>query len=75
MTASLTTYTDNEPVPGLTDGHVIAYGHPIPVRAPATFEAGAGDVVSTAADLAHWLVVQPTVAAPRTGPGSSRSAV
>ena len=57
MTASLTTYTDNEPVPGLTDGHVIAYGHPIPARAPATFEAGAGDVVSTAADLAHWLIV------------------
>ena len=25
--------------------------------APATFDAGAGDVVSTAADMAHWLIV------------------
>ena len=58
MPASLTTYTDDEPVAGLADGHVIAYGQPIPVPAPATFDAGAGDVVSTAADMAHWLVVQ-----------------
>ena len=58
MAASLTTYTDDEPVPGLSDGHVIAYGQPIPVPAPDAFEAGAGDVVSTAADMARWLVVQ-----------------
>ena len=58
MAASLTSYFDNQPVPGLTDGHVIAYGHPISVPAPATFDGGAGDVVSTAADMAHWLVVQ-----------------
>ena len=53
MPASLTTYTDDEPVANLADGHVIAYGHPIPVPAPATFDAGAGDVVSTAADMAQ----------------------
>src|SRR6476469_6534934 len=58
MAASLTTHTDNQPFPGLADGHVIAYGHPITVPAPPTFEEGAGDVVSTAADLARWLVVQ-----------------
>ena len=58
MAASLTSYFDNQPVPGLADGHVIAYGHPISVPAPATFDGGAGDVVSTAADMAHWLVVQ-----------------
>ena len=52
------TYTDDEPVAGLADGHVIAYGHPIPLPAPATFDAGAGGVISTAADMAHWLVVQ-----------------
>jgi CubicO group peptidase (beta-lactamase class C family) len=57
MAASLTSYFDNQSVPGLTDGHVIAYGHPIPVSAPATFDGGAGDVVSTAADMAHWLVI------------------
>jgi CubicO group peptidase (beta-lactamase class C family) len=58
MTASLTSYTDNEPVPRLADGHVIAYGQAISVPAPAIFNGGAGDVVSTAADMAHWLVVQ-----------------
>jgi CubicO group peptidase (beta-lactamase class C family) len=58
MAASLTTYTDDEPVSDLANGHVIAYGQPIPVAAPATFGAGVGDVVSTAADMARWLVVQ-----------------
>jgi CubicO group peptidase (beta-lactamase class C family) len=57
MAASLTSYFDNQPVPGLADGHVIAYGHPISVPAPATFDGGTGDVVSTAADMAQWLVV------------------
>jgi CubicO group peptidase (beta-lactamase class C family) len=57
MAASLTSYFDDQPVPGLADGHVIAYGHPISVSAPATFDGGAGDVVSTAADMAQWLVV------------------
>jgi CubicO group peptidase (beta-lactamase class C family) len=58
MSASLTTYTEDEPVAWLADGHVIAYRHPIPAPAPATFDAGAGGVISTAADMAHWLVVQ-----------------
>jgi CubicO group peptidase (beta-lactamase class C family) len=58
MSASLTTYTEDEPVAWLADGHVIAYRHPIPASAPATFDAGAGGVISTAADMAHWLVVQ-----------------
>lgn len=58
MTASLTSVFDDQAVPGLADGHVIAYGHPLPVPAPHTFEQGAGAVVSTAADLARWLVVQ-----------------
>ena len=58
MTASLTSYFDNQSVPGLADGHVIAYGHPTSVPAPATFDGGAGDVVSSAADMAHWLVIQ-----------------
>jgi CubicO group peptidase (beta-lactamase class C family) len=58
MAATLTSYFDDQPVPGLADGHVIAYGHPIPVSAPANFDGGSGDLVSTAADMAHWLVVQ-----------------
>jgi CubicO group peptidase (beta-lactamase class C family) len=58
MASSLTSAFDNQPVPGLADGHVLAYGHPVPAPAPHTFDQGAGAVVSTAADLARWLVVQ-----------------
>ena len=57
MAASLTSDVDDTPVPGLADGHVIAYGRPIPVPVLPTFDGGAGDVVSTAADMARWLVV------------------
>lgn len=58
MTSSTTFETGDQAVPGLADGHVVAYGRPIAVRAPGTFDAGAGGVVSTAADMARWLVVQ-----------------
>jgi len=58
MAASSTSYTRDKPVPGLAEGHVVAYGRPIPAPAPATFHGGSGDVVSTAADMARWLVVQ-----------------
>jgi CubicO group peptidase (beta-lactamase class C family) len=57
MPASLLTNTDDQPVPGLADGHVVAYGQPIATPAPGTFVGGAGDVVSTAADMAHWLIL------------------
>jgi CubicO group peptidase (beta-lactamase class C family) len=58
MTSSTTFETGDQAIPGLADGHVIAYGQPIAVRAPATYDVGAGGVVSTAADMARWLVVQ-----------------
>ena len=57
MSASLTTNTDDQTVSGLADGHVVAYGQPIATPAPGTFVGGAGDVVSTAADMAHWLIL------------------
>jgi CubicO group peptidase (beta-lactamase class C family) len=57
MPASTTTNTDDQPVAGLADGHVIAYGQPVAIPAPNTFGAGSGDVVSTAADMADWLIV------------------
>ena len=57
MSASSTTYTDNAPVAGLVDGHVMAYGHAFAVGLPDKFGAGAGDVVSTASDMAKWLIV------------------
>ncbi len=57
MPATSTTYTDNAPVAGLADGHVMAYGHALPIGLPDKFGAGAGDVVSTASDMANWLIV------------------
>jgi CubicO group peptidase (beta-lactamase class C family) len=57
MPASLTTTTDDQPVAGLADGHVLAYGRPIAAPALGTFSTGAGDVVSTAGDMAQWLIV------------------
>jgi CubicO group peptidase (beta-lactamase class C family) len=57
MPASLTTNTDDQTVSGLADGHVVAYGQPIATPARGTFVGGAGDVVSTAADMAHWLIL------------------
>jgi hypothetical protein len=57
MAASSTSFTRHKPVPRLAEGHVVAYGRPIP--APARhLRRGLGDVVSTAADMARWLVVQ-----------------
>jgi CubicO group peptidase (beta-lactamase class C family) len=58
MTSSVADNTDNSPVPGLAKGHVALYGRQIPVGNPDTFGAGAGGVVSTASDMARWLVVQ-----------------
>ena len=58
MTSSTTFETGDQAIPGLADGHIVAYGQPISMRAPATFDVGAGGVASTAADMARWLVVQ-----------------
>ena len=58
MDESLNTSIDNDPVTGLADGHVLAYGQPIALPAPGDFADGAGGVVSTAADMAQWLILQ-----------------
>ena len=58
MDKSLNTSIDNEPVTGLADGHVLAYGEPIALPAPGQFADGAGGVVSTATDMAQWLILQ-----------------
>ena len=58
MNESRNTQSDNTPVSGLADGHVLAYGQPIAVAAPGDFADGAGGVVSTAADMAQWLTLQ-----------------
>ena len=64
MTSSRTVDTDDQPVPGLADGHIVAYGHAFPLSGPHTFDGGDGGVVSTAADMANWLVVQTNGSAP-----------
>ncbi|WP_243073725.1 serine hydrolase [Microbacterium sp. SS28] len=58
MDASTDTKKDNDPVADLAGGHLLAYGRPVPVPAPGDFADGAGGVVSTAADMAQWLIVQ-----------------
>jgi CubicO group peptidase (beta-lactamase class C family) len=57
MASSTSTVTDDEPVPGLTEGHVNAYGHAFPAPGTGSFLVGEGDVVSSAADMARWLIV------------------
>jgi CubicO group peptidase (beta-lactamase class C family) len=57
MASSTSTVTDDEPVPGLTEGHVNAYGHAIPAPGMGSFLVGEGGVVSSAADMARWLIV------------------
>lgn len=42
-------------LPGLTTGHTVVLGRSVPWPEPDLFHVGAGDVVSTAADMARWL--------------------
>lgn len=58
MAASTTTETDDQQVAGLADGYTFAYGQPVSAQGPGYFVAGSGGVVSTASDLAGWLVMQ-----------------
>ena len=58
MHHSTTTNTDDQPVAGLADGYTFAYGQPISTEAPGYFVAGSGGVVTTASDMAKWLVMQ-----------------
>lgn len=58
MTSALTVDHDDKDVPGLGDGHAVAWGHAFAAGGPHAFEAGAGGVVASAADMAQWLIVQ-----------------
>ena len=57
MASSTSTATDDEPVPGLTEGHVTAYGHAFTAPGPGSYTVGDGGIVSSAADMARWLIV------------------
>jgi CubicO group peptidase (beta-lactamase class C family) len=57
MSATTSTVTDDQHVPGLAKGHLIAYGHAFTAPGFGSYTAGDGGVVSTAADMARWLIV------------------
>lgn len=57
MPSSLTTTFSDEPVEGLREGHVMAYGRAFAMSAPHLLAAGEGDVVSNASDMARWLII------------------
>lgn len=58
MKDSLTAITSGEEVPGVTSGHVTAYGRALEAPEPEQMFAGAGGVVSSAHDWALWLAMQ-----------------
>ena len=57
MSSSVTETTNTDAIPGLADGHIVVFGMPVPAAALGTFVEGSGGVVSTAADMAQWLIV------------------
>jgi hypothetical protein len=57
MASTTSTVTDDEPVPGLADGHVVAYGRAVAADGMGTFTVRVGGLVSSAADMARWLIV------------------
>jgi CubicO group peptidase (beta-lactamase class C family) len=57
MAATTSTATDDQPVRGLADGHLIAYGHAFTAPAYRFYTAGDGGIVSSASDMARWLIV------------------
>jgi CubicO group peptidase (beta-lactamase class C family) len=57
MTSTTSTTTDRQHVPGLADGHVTAYGHAVAAPGFGSYVVGDGGIVSTATDMAQWLIV------------------
>ncbi|MDT0300861.1 serine hydrolase domain-containing protein [Streptomonospora wellingtoniae] len=55
------------PSPGLANGFVRAYGADIALPEPDHFSAGSGGMVSTAEDMARWLVLQQSGGRSATG--------
>lgn len=58
MDRSTTTAKDDQHAPGLTEGHSFAYGRPYALPGPGYFVEGSGGVITTASDMARWLVMQ-----------------
>ncbi len=58
MEDTATSVTSRTHPAGVVDGHVTAYGRAFPVPELEAVDAGAGGVVSTAADMGRWLAMQ-----------------
>jgi CubicO group peptidase (beta-lactamase class C family) len=56
-------------VPGLAPGHVTVFGFPVVRDELDGFLAGSGGMVSTAADMGRWLIMQSTGAGPVSAAG------
>src|SRR5690606_36490374 len=69
MADTVGTTTTRDPVDGLADGHVTAYGGAFPAPEPEEMNSGAGSVVSTSHDMAAWLAMQQRGG---VGPGGER---
>ena len=57
MPSTTSTAMDDDAVAGLPDGHVTAYGRAWSASGMGNFTLGDGGVVSSATDMAHWLIV------------------
>jgi CubicO group peptidase (beta-lactamase class C family) len=57
MASTTSTVTDDQPVRDLAEGHLTAYGHAFTAPGMDSFEVGAGGIVSSAVDMARWLIV------------------
>lgn len=57
MDESLAPVNSRDAVPGLPKGHITAYGTAIPILEMEEMFAGAGGVVTTAADMGKWLAM------------------
>ncbi|MFD3166757.1 serine hydrolase domain-containing protein [Herpetosiphon sp. NSE202] len=55
MQHSVETTLCSDPVPGLTNGHILLFNQAIAAPEPMALCAGSGGVVSTADDMAKWL--------------------
>jgi CubicO group peptidase (beta-lactamase class C family) len=67
MSASLTVDRADAPQPGVANGYVLAYGRTIARPMLPHFANGSGGVISTAQDLARWLMLQNNAGAASNG--------
>lgn len=58
MTTSSDVSTAHQQVPDVAAGHLTAFGHPFRTEGADYFVDGSGGVVTTAEDMARWLILQ-----------------